>query len=134
MGSKNLLTKTSLAVVALVLLLNAPIALASEADLILPDLKTVDFLGGINGHSLLAWGLVICALGALFGVVQYSRIRALPVHKSMLEISDLIYETCKTYLFTQGKFIFFLWVLVGIIIGIYFGWLQQMPANKVAMI
>src|SRR6187401_3578649 len=78
-----------------------------EASLVLPDLSTVDF-GGINGRSLLMGGLVVCALGLLFGLTTFTQLKNLPVHASMLEVSELIYETCKTYLITQGKFIMFL--------------------------
>src|ERR1044071_7582950 len=78
----------------------------SEANLVLPDLNAVSFLNGaISGQKLLLWGLLICVLGLLFGVVIYIRLKNLPVHRSMKEISELIYETCKTYLVTQGKFI-----------------------------
>src|SRR5262249_29406109 len=75
-----------------------------EADLKLPQLSQVNFLG-IDGHSLLLWGLLICFLGLLFGLAIYTNLKKLPVHRSMREISELIYETCKTYLLTQGKFI-----------------------------
>jgi len=77
-----------------------------EAHLVLPDLSQVNFLGGINGQSLLMGGLVIAALGLVFGLVIYTRLRDMPVHASMKEISELIYETCKTYLLTQGRFLF----------------------------
>ncbi len=124
---------------ALGLLLQAPNAYASEADLLLPDLHSQSFLdgivqGGIPGNTLLMWGLVICLFGMIFGVVQYIGIRKLPVHSAMREISELIYETCKTYLVTQGKFILVLWVLIGAIIVAYFGWLRQMETIKVASI
>ena len=119
---------------ALGLLLQAPNAYASEADLLLPDLHSQSFLGGIPGDILLMWGLVICLFGMIFGVVQYIGIRKLPVHSAMREISELIYETCKTYLVTQGKFILVLWVLIGAIIVAYFGWLRQMETIKVASI
>ena len=75
----------------------------SEADLVLPDLGSVEF-SGINGRTLLMGGLVICALGLLFGLTVFTQLKNLPVHASMLEVSELIYETCKTYLITQGKF------------------------------
>ena len=91
-----------------------------EANLVLPDLGLVDF-HGINGRTLLMLGLGVCVLGLAFGLVIYVRLKNLPVHRSMLEISELIYETCKTYLITQGKFILILWVFIGIISGIYFG-------------
>jgi K(+)-stimulated pyrophosphate-energized sodium pump len=91
-----------------------------EANLVLPDLGAVDF-GGINGRTLLMSGLLVCALGLAFGMVIFVQLRNLPVHRSMREISELIYETCKTYLVTQGKFILILWVFIGIISAIYFG-------------
>ena len=77
-------------------------AAGGEAALVLPDLNQVNFLGGIGGRGLLLWGLVVCALGLLFGLAQYTQLRNLPVHRAMREISELIYETCKTYLLTQG--------------------------------
>ena len=74
-----------------------------EANLKLPDLSSVRFLGGaIDGHKLLLWGILICILGLLFGLTIYSRLKNMPVHRSMRDISELIYETCKTYLITQG--------------------------------
>ncbi|MGO9829234.1 MAG: sodium-translocating pyrophosphatase [Myxococcaceae bacterium] len=112
----------------------APIASAGEADLLLPDLNSVHFLGGTSGRNLLVWGLLICVLGLGFGVYQLMRLRNLPVHKAMLEISEIIYETCKTYLVTQGKFILILEVLVGGIIVLYFGLLRHFPAAVVATI
>ena len=93
---------------------------ASEANLVLPDLSSVSFLGGISGSALLTVGLLVCVFGLIFGFVQYKSIKNLPVHKSMLEVSELIYETCKTYLITQGKFIIILEVLLAIIIAVYF--------------
>ena len=107
---------------ALALLLPA-VAFGSEADLVMPDLSTQSFLG-INGWSLLFWlGLVVCGAGAAFGVVQFMQLRALPVHRSMREISELIYETCKTYLATQMRFIGVLWLFIGSIMLIYFKFL-----------
>src|SRR5207253_2444909 len=76
-------------------------AAGGEAALVLPDLAKALFLGGINGRSLLVWGLVICALGLVFGLATYMQLKNLPVHRAMREISELIYETCKTYLLTQ---------------------------------
>ncbi len=92
-----------------------------EANLVIPDLDLVRFFGDVSGRSLLAWGLAVCALGLLFGLVIYGRLKRLPVHGSMREISELIYETCKTYLTTQGRFILVLWVFIGLITAIYFG-------------
>jgi K(+)-stimulated pyrophosphate-energized sodium pump len=91
-----------------------------EANLVLPDLGSVDF-NGINGRTLLTAGLGVCVLGLAFGMVIFVRLRNLPVHRSMHEISELIYETCKTYLITQGRFILILWGFIAIISAIYFG-------------
>ena len=78
-------------------------AFASEAELQLPDLGRVTFLGGTNGRSLLMWGLLVCVFGFGFGIYQFAQLRKLPVHKAMLDISELIYETCKTYLIKIGR-------------------------------
>ena len=104
-----------------------------EANLVLPDLGQVDF-NGINGRTLLLFGLGVCVLGLLFGMVIFNRLKNLPVHRSMQEISELIYETCKTYLITQGKFILILELFIGAIIVIYFGFLQHFAALKVVII
>ncbi len=100
-------------------------ARASDADLVLPDLARTKFLGGaLDGHSLLMLGLLICMGGLAFGLVFYRQLRNLPVHRSMLEVSELIYATCKTYLITQGKFILLLWVFIAAVIVAYFGFLS----------
>ena len=104
-----------------------------EASLVLPDLSQVDFLG-YNARTLLTSGLGVCVLGLLFGLVSFNRLRNLPVHRSMLEVSELIYETCKTYLVTQGKFILILEVFVGLIIALYFGLLLHFPLWRVGII
>src|SRR5215471_11034195 len=109
-------------------------AQGGEAELILPDLHQASFLGGISGWTLLLGGLVFCALGLLFGLAMYTRLKNLPVHKSMLEISELIYETCKTYLFTQGKFLLILEIFIGSIIVFYFGFLRHLDLVKVLII
>ena len=120
--------KTVAAVLGLGLLLptfahgQAEPAGGGEASLVLPDLSSVNFLG-LDGRSLLMIGLLFCVGGLLFGLVIYKQLKNLPVHKSMLEISELIYETCKTYLVTQGKFIARLWLFIAVIISLYFGWL-----------
>jgi K(+)-stimulated pyrophosphate-energized sodium pump len=106
---------------------------AGESDLILPDLRTVNFLG-FDGHTLLSYGLLLCVFGLLFGLFHYVKIKNMPVHRSMAEISELIYETCKTYLITQGKFILFLEFLLAIIIAVYFGWLRHFETIKVVTI
>ena len=113
----------ALAVVTVVVLASTA-AYASEADLVIPDLSSVSFIGGISGHSLLLFGLIICILGMGFGLMQYMQIRNLPVHKAMAEISELIYETCKTYLLTQGKFIAILWAFIAAIVVVYYGFLK----------
>ena len=105
-----------------------------EASLDLPNLDSATFLGGIGGRSLLMFGLVFCILGMIFGLVIYMRLKHMEVHKSMLEVSELIYETCKTYLVTQGKFLLLLECFIGIIIVFYFGFLQGLPSYKVAVI
>src|SRR5260221_14737239 len=106
-----------------------------EANLKLPDLSTVRFLGGaIDGHKLLLWGILICVFGLLFGLTIYSRLKNMPVHRSMREVSELIYETCKTYLITQGKFILILEIFIGFVILLYFGFLLKFAPMKVAII
>ncbi len=105
-----------------------------EASLVLPDLGGVHFLGGLPGSTLLTVGLGVCVLGLVFGLVIFRQLRGMAVHKSMLEISELIYETCKTYLITQGKFILLLEVFIGVIIAIYFGVLQGFAVTKVVVI
>jgi K(+)-stimulated pyrophosphate-energized sodium pump len=114
-------------------LLFSTIAQASEADLVLPDMGSVNFLG-IPGSTLLIGGLVICVLGMVFGMWQYVQLRDLPVHKSMREVSELIFETCKTYLITQGKFIALLWAFIAVIMVVYFGLLRNFDAFKVFII
>jgi K(+)-stimulated pyrophosphate-energized sodium pump len=106
-----------------------------EASLKLPDLSLVSFFNGaIDGHKLLLIGILFCLFGLGFGMAIYVRLKNLPVHRSMREISELIYETCKTYLFTQGKFILLLWAFIAVIIVLYFGLLQHMEAARVVII
>src|SRR5438105_5115502 len=97
-----------------------PVERGGEASLVLPDIGQVSF-GGINGRTLLMVGLGVCALGLLFGLTVFTQLKNLPVHASMLEVSELIYETCKTYLITQGRFILILWVFIGAVVALYFG-------------
>ncbi|HVZ23668.1 MAG TPA: sodium-translocating pyrophosphatase [Vicinamibacterales bacterium] len=103
-----------------------------EADLRIPDLSSVTFQG-VNGHKLLVSGLVVCVLGLMFGLVVFTQLKNLPVHQSMREVSELIYETCKTYLITQGKFILLLWVFIAVIIGAYYGWLNPVPGKPIGL-
>ncbi len=95
-----------------------------EASLVLPDLNTAEFLG-IGGHTLLLAGLVVSALGLVFGFIIYTQLKNLPVHQSMREISELIYATCKAYLVQQGKFLLILWLFIGVIVAVYFGRLAE---------
>ncbi len=104
-----------------------------EANLVLPDLGLVD-VGGYDGRALLMIGLVVSALGVLFGLVILNQLKNLPVHRSMREISELIYETCKTYLITQGKFIAILEIFIAVVIVLYFGVLSEMGAPRVLII
>ncbi len=106
---------------------------ASEADIVVPDLNSGNYFG-MTGHDLLLGGIVICLLGMVFGWVAFQGLKKLPVHKSMREISELIYETCKTYLFTQGKFMAILWGFIGVVIVIYFGWLRPVGASNLFII
>jgi K(+)-stimulated pyrophosphate-energized sodium pump len=122
-----------LGLAALWALLAATPASASEAELKLPDLGSVPFFG-ISGHNLLLGGLVVCLLGGLFGWMMYLQLKNLPVHRSMRDISELIFETCKTYLITQGKFILLLEVFIGIVIFIYFYTLRGFDIAKVVTI
>jgi K(+)-stimulated pyrophosphate-energized sodium pump len=137
MKMRALVAATLMAVLST--LLGLPTALAAEphkggeASLVLPDLGAVSFLG-VPGDQLLLGGIVVCILGMVFGLIIYQQLKKLVVHRSMQEISELIYETCKTYLITQGKFILILEVFIGTIIVIYFGLLQQLGALRVTVI
>ncbi|HET7624923.1 MAG TPA: sodium-translocating pyrophosphatase [Verrucomicrobiae bacterium] len=114
--------------VLLFLVFNSPLAaFASEADIHIPDLTQVKFgeLGGVGGPTLMYVGLVVCFIGAAFGLMQYLQTKALPVHESMARVSNTIWETCKTYLFTQGKFLVILWMLIAICIFYYFRVLEH---------
>ncbi len=135
MSSRNL-TRLSLWVLFAGFMLIAPNAYASEADIHLPSLGVMFNLFGsqVSGITILSAGLVVCALGALFGLLEFSAIRRMPSHRSMLEVSHLIYETCKTYLFQQGKFLFVLELLIGGCIVYYFGTLQEKDFGTVSLI
>ncbi|MGH9469127.1 MAG: sodium-translocating pyrophosphatase [Terriglobia bacterium] len=112
---------------------SAPAEGASEATLQLPDFTKVQFLG-VDGHRLLLFGILFCIFGLIFGLVIYSRLKGLPAHESMKEMSQLIWETCKTYLVAQGKFLFLLWVFIAIVILVYFGALLHFGALRVGII
>jgi len=108
------------------------LAFASEANLELPDLSSVTFLGGMNGKTLLMVGMGLSFIGVIFSFIQYSQLKRLPVHRAMKEISELIYETCKTYLLTQGKFILILKLFIGAVMVWYFGFLAPAPEGEAA--
>jgi K(+)-stimulated pyrophosphate-energized sodium pump len=109
-----------------------------EVNIILPDFTNTtvkaEFLGGMSGHNLLLAGLVVCALGLGFGMMIYISLKNLPVHRSMLEISELIYETCKAYLFRQGKFLMILWAFIAVAMVAYFKVLVDVSWADMALI
>jgi K(+)-stimulated pyrophosphate-energized sodium pump len=108
-------------------------AAGGEANLKIPDLGQ-SRVAGMSGHTLLTLGLGVCVLGLVFGLVIYGQLKNMPVHQSMRDISELIYETCKTYLITQGKFILLLEVFIGVIMILYFGFLLHFEASRVIII
>jgi len=119
----------------LMILLAAGAAFAGEADIKVPDLTQVSFMGGaLAGLTILNVGLLICVIGMGFGVMQYIQTKNLPAHKAMLDVSQTIWETCKTYLFQQGKFLIALWILIAICMIYYFGVLSGMPAGEIGII
>ncbi len=120
----------------LLLCLAAAAARAGDADLNIPSLTNVKFdnLGGVTGIELMYAGIVMCAIGALFGVWQYMQTKALPVHKTMADVSRTIWGTCKTYLFQQGKFLCILWLLIAVCITFYFKTLQHKAFTDVLVI
>src|SRR4051812_11103020 len=109
---------------------------AGEADIHIPDLNSVKFAGlhGMTGNTLMMLGIVVCAIGALFGIVQYLQTKGLPVHASMAKVSETIYGTCKTYLLTQGKLLAILWVLIAGCMVVYFKFLQDNTMGHVLVI
>ena len=112
---------------ALGILLMPFITFASEADLKIPDL-------GPEQNNLLLMGFVICVLGLLFGYYQFVKVKKLKAHKSMLDVANIIFETCKTYLIQQGKFLVILFVFIAACIGFYFGFLEHMGFGGVLLI
>src|SRR5271157_5271385 len=122
---------------ALPLLVGVMPAIAGEADIVLPDLSNVNFaiFGGVlNGIHIMYFGLLVCILGLIFGLVQSNQTKNLPAHSSMLNVSDIIWETCKSYLAQQGKFLVILWVLIAICMTYYFAGLQQAPFGSIVLI
>src|SRR5678816_4294343 len=120
----------ALMAVSFVAAFQSPAFAQSEIELEVPDLNQAMFFG-MPGRTLLTGGLVVSALGLIFGLIIYKRLQNMPVHESMREISELIYETCKTYLLTQGRFLMLLWIFIGAAITFYFGFLVHLEAYKV---
>ncbi|MGH7241795.1 MAG: sodium-translocating pyrophosphatase [Phycisphaerales bacterium] len=138
-------TPARLAGVFIALLLTAMPAMAAEgmpahkpggeANLVLPDVGQVKFLNGaINGHNLLLIGILVSILGMGFGLMIYAQLKNMPVHKSMLDISELIYATCKSYMIQQGKFLMVLWAFIAVAVFCYFHLLVEFPLGKVMII
>jgi len=134
--SRHLFTFLAIVLVAL-FLIGAPVqafaaeqSAGGEASLVLPSLDRS--INGVSGRGLLLIGMGISLLGLVFGFVTYTRLRGLPVHRSMREISELIYETCKTYLITQGKFLLLLWIFIAVVIVLYFGFLAPVPGKPIS--
>ncbi|OGP83052.1 MAG: sodium-translocating pyrophosphatase [Deltaproteobacteria bacterium RBG_16_58_17] len=124
-----------LGTIGISLLLMPTMAFAGEADIKIPDLTRISFIGGsLGGLTILNVGLVICAIGMIFGWLQYKQTKNLPAHQAMLDVSNTIWETCKTYLFQQGKFLAGLWILIAICIIYYFIGLQGNTIGAVAII
>ena len=98
------------------------IAMASEADLKVPD--------AIKNQSILYWGFLVCALGLLFGLYQFMKVKKLPAHKAMLDVSEVIYKTCGAYLKQQGKFIAILFIFIGAAVAGYFGFLAKVTMEN----
>ncbi|HDQ04051.1 MAG TPA: sodium-translocating pyrophosphatase [Deltaproteobacteria bacterium] len=118
-----------------VLLLFTGTAFASEVNIQLPDLTQVSFIGGsLAGMTILNVGLLICLVGMGFGILQYFQTKNLPAHKAMLDVSQTIWETCKTYLLQQGKFLFGVWILIAACMIYYFGWLAEQTIPSVIII
>jgi K(+)-stimulated pyrophosphate-energized sodium pump len=117
------------------LLLTGTSAFAGEADIQLPSLDQVNFFHGtVTAYGILHLGLFVCVVGAAFGLREYFHTRALPVHRSMRDVSQIIWETCKTYLFQQGKFLAALWLLIAVCMIYYFSGLQHKPFGQVLVI
>ncbi|HNT67932.1 MAG TPA: sodium-translocating pyrophosphatase [Syntrophorhabdaceae bacterium] len=130
------ITKRSLLAFFVMFLFMAPLAFAGEADIVLPDLTQISFpvFGGMSGLSIMYFGLLICIVGLIFAIFQYKQTKNLPAHKSMLDVSAIIWETCKSYLAQQGKFLIILWVLIAICMVYYFMGLSHAPFGNMLII
>jgi len=128
---------TALSVLGFLLVVAATPALAGEADVVLPDLGNISFnvLGSaLNGIHIMYFGLLVCIIGLFFSLIQSNQTKNLPAHKSMLDVSAIIWETCKSYLAQQGKFLIVLWILIAICMSYYFGGLQGAPIGNIVVI
>ena len=119
--------KKNILLTFLLFLFGSVTAFASDTDLKIPELAPAQ-------NNLLMMGLVVCLLGLCFGLFQFFKVKKLKAHKSMLDVAQIIYETCKTYLFQQGKFLLILFVFIAVCMGFYFGFLQHMTPGGVALI
>ena len=136
MDSKSKRRIAPLMLASLFVMLLAGAAFAGEADIILPDLSKVSFtiFGGLSGLSIMYFGLIVCVIGLIFAMLQANHTKNLPAHKSMLEVSEIIWQTCKSYLAQQGKFLVILWVLIAICMVYYFMGLSHAPAGNMIII
>ena len=127
---KKLLSSKTMAALCAALFCAVSPALASEADLVVPSIKDAS----LSSYNLLLIGIAISVIGLIFGFIEFMRIKKLEVHSAMAEVGNTIFETCKTYLIQQGKFLLVLEVLIGLCIAFYFGYLQGMPLKNVLII
>ncbi|MBF0511263.1 MAG: sodium-translocating pyrophosphatase [Candidatus Omnitrophica bacterium] len=135
MNTKNWVSKMfGVFLLLTALCVGASRSFAGEADLKVPNLASVSLPGGLNGHSALMFGFLLCFFGAFFGFIQFRQIKNMPVHQSMKDVSELIYTTCKAYLIQQGKFLLMLELIIGAVIFGYFSWLRHFSLDKVALI
>ncbi|MBA4418346.1 MAG: sodium-translocating pyrophosphatase [Syntrophus sp. (in: bacteria)] len=126
-----------LSAISMMLFLSASRVFAGEADIKLPDLsqtKFVVFGSEMSGLSIMYFGLFVCIIGLIFAFIQYKQTDKLPAHKSMLAVSEIIWETCKSYLAQQGKFLVGLWVLIAICMIYYFMGLSHTPFGEMLLI
>jgi K(+)-stimulated pyrophosphate-energized sodium pump len=134
-GKQRVFSISMLTAIAVMLFMTVSMAFAGEADIKLPDLSQVSFMdGALGGMTILNLGLIVCAIGMIFGWMQYTQTKNLPAHQAMLDVSATIWETCKTYVLQQGKFLAGLWVLIAICIVYYFGVLSHMSMGGVIVV